>query len=66
MEAHWQFTGDLDLCHERLRGLFGRWDLVEPFERLSSVRVRLLAALGALAAGAAAWVVVILLLRPLL
>jgi len=35
MEAHWQFAGDIDFCQDRLRELFGRWDLVEPFERLS-------------------------------
>jgi hypothetical protein len=35
MEAHWQFPGDLDYTREKLRDLFGRWDLVEPFERLT-------------------------------
>ena len=35
MEAHWQFAGDVSFCQERLRELFGRWDLVEPFERLT-------------------------------
>ena len=35
MEAHWQFTGDMDYSLEKLRDLFGRWDLVEPFERLT-------------------------------
>jgi len=35
MEPHWQFTGDTDFCRERMRGLFGRWDLVEPFDRLT-------------------------------
>jgi hypothetical protein len=35
VEAHWQFTGDLDYSREKLHELFGRWDLVEPFERLT-------------------------------
>src|SRR6185437_5771603 len=35
MEAHWQFAGDMDYSREKLRELFGRWDLVEPFERLT-------------------------------
>jgi hypothetical protein len=35
METHWKFGGDMDFSRERLRELFGRWDLVEPFERLS-------------------------------
>ena len=35
MEAHWQFVGDMDYSREKLRELFGRWDLVEPFERLT-------------------------------
>jgi hypothetical protein len=35
IEAHWKFGGDLDSCGDRLRDLFGRWDLTEPFQRLS-------------------------------
>lgn len=35
IEAHWKFPGDLDGCGERLRDLFGRWNLTEPFQRLS-------------------------------
>ena len=35
MEPHWQFGGDADFCRERMRELFGRWDLAEPFDRLS-------------------------------
>jgi hypothetical protein len=35
MEVHWQFTGDMDCSRERLREMFGRWDLVEPFDRLA-------------------------------
>lgn len=34
MEPHWQFPGDIELCRGRMRELFGRWDLVEPFARL--------------------------------
>lgn len=34
MEAHWQFAGDIDFSQARLKELFGRWDLIEPFERL--------------------------------
>lgn len=34
IEAHWKFPTDLDSSGERLRDLFGRWDLTEPFERL--------------------------------
>jgi len=35
LEAHWKFAGDLDSAGERLRDLFGRWDLNEPFQRLA-------------------------------
>ncbi|MEI7940037.1 MAG: hypothetical protein WCK27_25410 [Verrucomicrobiota bacterium] len=35
IEAHWRFDGDLDSCGDRLRDLFGRWDLTEPFQRLA-------------------------------
>lgn len=35
MEAHWQFADDSAACRERLNELFGRWDLIEPFERLT-------------------------------
>lgn len=35
IEAHWQFADDMDLSQERLRELFGRWDLIEPFDRLT-------------------------------
>jgi hypothetical protein len=35
IEAHWNFAADLDSSGERLRDLFGRWDLAEPFKRLS-------------------------------
>jgi len=35
IEAHWEFGADLDSSCERLRELFGRWDLTEPFQRLS-------------------------------
>lgn len=35
IEAHWKFSGDLDSCRDRLRDLFGRWDLTEPFQRVS-------------------------------
>lgn len=34
IEAHWKFPTDLDLSGERLRDLFGRWNLTEPFQRL--------------------------------
>ncbi|MGO8699953.1 MAG: hypothetical protein ACLQVY_19835 [Limisphaerales bacterium] len=34
IEAHWKFAADLDSSGERLRDLFGRWDLMEPFQRL--------------------------------
>ena len=34
IEAHWKFAADLDASGERLRDLFGRWDLTEPFQRL--------------------------------
>ena len=34
VEAHWKFAADLDASGERLRDLFGRWDLTEPFQRL--------------------------------
>jgi hypothetical protein len=35
IEAHWKFSGDFDSCADRLRDLFGRWDLTEPFQRLA-------------------------------
>jgi hypothetical protein len=35
IEAHWKFVADLDSSAERLRDLFGRWDLTEPFHRLA-------------------------------
>lgn len=35
IEAHWKFNGDLDSCADRLRDLFGQWDLTEPFQRLA-------------------------------
>ena len=35
IEAHWKFATDLDSSAERLRDLFGRWDLIEPFQRLA-------------------------------
>jgi hypothetical protein len=35
VEAHWKFADDLELSGERLRDLFGRWDLIEPFKRLA-------------------------------
>ena len=35
IEAHWKFAADLDSSGERLRDLFGRWDLTEPFQRLA-------------------------------
>jgi hypothetical protein len=35
IEGHWKFSGDLDSCGDRLRDLFGRWDLTEPFQRLA-------------------------------
>jgi hypothetical protein len=35
IEAHWKFAADLDSTGERLRDLFGRWDLTEPFQRLA-------------------------------
>lgn len=34
IEVHWKFSGDLDSYGDRLRDLFGRWDLTEPFQRL--------------------------------
>jgi hypothetical protein len=34
IDAHWKFSGDLDSSSDRLRDLFGRWDLTEPFQRL--------------------------------
>ena len=36
METHWQFAGDMDCSQTKLRELFGRWDLVEPFARLTA------------------------------
>jgi len=36
IEAHLKFTSDLDSVSERLRDLFGRWDLNEPFQRLAA------------------------------
>lgn len=35
IEAHWQFAADIESSGERLRDLFGRWDLIEPFQRLA-------------------------------
>ena len=35
IEAHWKFVADIDSSSEQLRDLFGRWDLTEPFQRLS-------------------------------
>lgn len=35
MEPHWQFAGDTDFCRGRMRELFARWDLLEPFDRVS-------------------------------
>ena len=35
VEAHWKFVADLESSGERLRDLFGRWDLTEPFQRLA-------------------------------
>ena len=35
IKAHWKFGGDLDSWGDRLRDLFGRWDLTEPFQRLA-------------------------------
>lgn len=35
LRAHWKFAADLDSSGERLRDLFGRWDLTEPFQRLA-------------------------------
>lgn len=32
---HWKFVPDLDASNELLRELFGRWDLTEPFQRLT-------------------------------
>jgi hypothetical protein len=34
MESHWEFPQDTDSCARLLKELFGRWDIVEPFERL--------------------------------
>lgn len=34
-ESHWQFRGDSDSCNGQLSEMFGRWDLIEPFERLN-------------------------------
>ncbi len=34
IEAHWEFPGDADACARILKELFGRWDIVDPFERL--------------------------------
>lgn len=35
MEAHREFRGDAESSGARLRELFARWDLLEPFERLA-------------------------------
>ncbi len=35
IEAHWRFPNDSENCGEKLREFFGRWDLAEPFQRLS-------------------------------
>lgn len=32
--AHWKFPEDTNICSALLKELFGRWDVVEPFERL--------------------------------
>ncbi len=37
MEAHREFPQDSAACRERLSELFARWDLIEPFDRLSKV-----------------------------
>ena len=34
IEAHWEFPDDTNSCASLLKELFGRWDVVEPFERL--------------------------------
>lgn len=34
VEAHWKFPDDTNSCASLLKELFGRWDVVEPFERL--------------------------------
>ena len=35
METHREFPQDSAACRERLSELFGRWDLIEPFDRLT-------------------------------
>jgi hypothetical protein len=35
VEVSWQFAADLDSSGERLRDLFGHFDLTEPFQRLA-------------------------------
>ena len=35
VEVSWQFAADLDASGERLRDLFGHFDLTEPFQRLA-------------------------------
>jgi hypothetical protein len=35
LEAHRQFPNDLAAWREKLSQLFGRWDLIEPFDRLA-------------------------------
>ena len=35
IEAHREFPQDLAACRDKLSELFGRWDLVEPFDRLT-------------------------------
>jgi hypothetical protein len=34
IEPHWKYGNDVEVTGERLRDLFGRWDLHEPFQRL--------------------------------
>ena len=36
METHRQFPDDSAACREKLSELFARWDLIEPFERLTT------------------------------
>jgi len=34
-EPHWQFRGDSESYGPQLSEMFGRWDLIEPFDRLN-------------------------------
>ncbi len=34
VEAHWKFPDDTNSCAVLLKELFGRWDVIEPFDRL--------------------------------